>query len=212
MLHREEPVKVPPSELEDHPVGGLVGSALLLIALDLMVDASRANAAMGQVCSQLGAVILSDHSVPGVEILGDAVCVPKVVLQAPLCRALPALQLEGALGLVLWLLHALAVRQVPPRRHVPSCGLPRGLGERERPPRRPRQGRADLAGPLGSVLEWREGVRDIPQVSSEGQIAEVIEGVPPHLAELRAPPGNGVPHSCVDPQLLVGAHRLRQHD
>mmetsp|Transcript_102058 Transcript_102058/g.284104 ORF Transcript_102058/g.284104 Transcript_102058/m.284104 type:complete len:253 (-) Transcript_102058:266-1024(-) len=203
MLHQEEPVEVPPSELENYPVGRLVGRPLLLISLDLLIDPPRTDAAVCQVRSQLCAVVCSKHSIPRVEVLCHQVAVPEVVLQAALGRTLAAFQHEGAPRFCRWLFHALAVRQCAPVGHVGLRSLPRSVREWHRPPLRSRQRSTDLAPLLHPILEWRERVGKVPKVSAERQVAQVVQGVPPHLAQFGALFAECRAHRCVDTQLLT---------
>jgi hypothetical protein len=49
---------VSPDQLEDDPVGALIGDALLLVLLQLVVDQSRREASCGQPGTELGGIIL----------------------------------------------------------------------------------------------------------------------------------------------------------
>ena len=75
------PKVVPPEQLEDNPVGGLVGLPFRLILLDLVVDGSGRQAAMGQPGAELGAVIAAQHPIAHLEVGCHQVCVPQVVLE-----------------------------------------------------------------------------------------------------------------------------------
>ena len=64
------PEVVPPQQLEHNPVGGLVGLPFRLILLDLVVDGSGRQAAMGQPGAELGAVVAAQHSIASLEVGG----------------------------------------------------------------------------------------------------------------------------------------------
>jgi len=61
----EEPEIVPPQQLKDHPVGGLVLLPLGLVLADLVGDVARGDAAVSQPGRQLGAVVTPQHAIPG---------------------------------------------------------------------------------------------------------------------------------------------------
>lgn len=59
------PEVVPPDELKDDPVGGLVAAALLLVLLDVVVDSARGQAAVRQPGGKLGGVVAACSWVGG---------------------------------------------------------------------------------------------------------------------------------------------------
>ena len=75
------PEVVSPQQLEGDPVGGLVAGTLRLIPLDLVMDASGGQVAVGQPGAELGAVVTAQHAVPGLEVGCYLVCLPQVVVQ-----------------------------------------------------------------------------------------------------------------------------------
>eukprot|EP00191_Tetraselmis_sp_GSL018_P021402 CAMPEP_0177593542 /NCGR_PEP_ID=MMETSP0419_2-20121207/9214_1 /TAXON_ID=582737 /ORGANISM="Tetraselmis sp., Strain GSL018" /LENGTH=373 /DNA_ID=CAMNT_0019084613 /DNA_START=342 /DNA_END=1464 /DNA_ORIENTATION=+ len=95
VLGGEELVEVAREELEEDPVGRLVGGTLALVSGELPVDAPGGEAPRGEPRGQLGGEVPPEHPVAGVEVARDVVGVPEVELQAPERRVLAALAVRG---------------------------------------------------------------------------------------------------------------------
>ena len=79
MLEREELKKIPPDELEDEPVRGLVLHALRLKLANLGDNLPRRHASVREPRRQLGRVISAEHAVARLEVRGDLLALPDVV-------------------------------------------------------------------------------------------------------------------------------------
>mmetsp|Transcript_65298 Transcript_65298/g.174053 ORF Transcript_65298/g.174053 Transcript_65298/m.174053 type:complete len:315 (-) Transcript_65298:445-1389(-) len=161
--------EVPPCQLEDQPVGGLVLDTLSLVALRLPPDAPWREAPMRQPGAELRGVPLAEHAVPDLEVLLEL-----VILEHPLPHPLhsghfTALEAHHAARVVLEGSGRLLgrVAQLLQGRHeaqrllqIPACLSLRQLWQRRQPLGRVER-LADATAALGPVLEGGEEQRDV---------------------------------------------------
>ena len=98
VLEREELKKIPPDELEDEPVRGLVLHALRLKLANLGDNLPRRHASVREPRRQLGRVISAEHAVARLEVRGDLLALPDVVPNPGERRGLATLEGEDAVG------------------------------------------------------------------------------------------------------------------
>ena len=87
---------VPPDELKQDPVGGLVGHLRPLVLLDLVVDHPGRKAAVCQPGTELGRIVLTNKAISGLLVSCHGMASPKVVLESRQARALSASEGEGS--------------------------------------------------------------------------------------------------------------------
>ena len=87
---------VPPDELKQDPVGGLVGHLRPLVLLDLVVDHPWRKATMGQPGTELGRIVLADEAISGFLVRCHRMASPKVVLESRQAGALSTSEGEGS--------------------------------------------------------------------------------------------------------------------
>ncbi len=96
LCHQAE--KIAPQQFKKDPVSRFIFSPLFLVTLQLVVDKFGRNTALRQPRREFCGIIFAEQTVAGIEVIGNGVGLPQVMLQAGECRRFAAFKVNSGAG------------------------------------------------------------------------------------------------------------------